>query len=125
MVPVTAMIKLVCASLLAIIMIAASPSVLRMWFGHEHEVVQTTLPERVTGDEARISNLEHRMDILETAKIGERLSAIEARQGIVLMFLAPMALFVFTHSYEVWTRLLGKNKTRETDQVEHREKRTK
>ena len=124
MIPLTITIKLFCAGVLALIMVTASPSVIRLWLEKPPvPTIQATIPERVSSTEARIANLEHRQDELESAKIAERLSAIEARQGTVLLFLAPMALFVFTHTYELVQRIRGKSMTRATDPVPHKRKK--
>lgn len=117
----TAAIKFLCAGLLATMMAFSSPVVLRLFWYPFVPSIQTSVPERLATAEGRLSSLEHRMDSVEGAKVGERLSAIEARQSIVLLFLAPMAVFVFTHSWETWQRLRGNRRTRQDD-YQHKSK---
>lgn len=116
MMPMTAMIKFMCAGILALIMVTASPVMVKMWLAQGPSIQYSqTIPERMASDETRLATVERRLDAIESAKISERLASIEARQSIVITFLAPVALFVFTHSYETWQRLRGNRKTRTTD----------
>ena len=77
--------------------------------------IQSTIPERMATNEARIALLEHRVEIIENAKIGEQLAEIKARQQLVIALFVPMSLFIFTHTFEIIQRIRGKQRTRADD----------
>ena len=107
-------IKVGCSLSLATIMVLFAPVVIKQTI-HPIPSYQATIPERMAGSEARLSNLESRMDRIEEQKIGEQLAEIKARQEGVLALLAPVALFIFTHTFEIIQRMRGKARTRKTD----------
>lgn len=71
--------------------------------------------ERVAGSEVKIIDLEQRVKVLEDQRIGEQLAEIRVRQEGVLALLFPVALFIFTHTFETIQRIRGKSRTRVED----------
>lgn len=124
--PITSMIKLFSAGLLAFIMAMYSTTMIK---GKHYATEEPAIPaapttptmpigERMAQHEIRLLQLEHRMDTLEEQKIGEQLVEIRARQEGVLALLIPVALFIFTHTYELFRRMMAKplqQKRRSTD----------
>lgn len=111
----TGVIKMMCAAVMAILMAVMAPRVLVHTTQPELLSYQTTIPERITSNEARLQSLEQRMSILESSKISERLATIETRQEAVLAMLVPIALFLFTHTLEVIQRMRGRQHSRKDD----------
>jgi hypothetical protein len=118
------MVKLFSAGLLAVIMAMYSTNMVRERRQPLREpdisatpTTSTTPPgERMAEHEVRLLELEHRMDMLERQKIGEQLAEIRARQEGVIALLIPVALFIFTHTYELFRRMTTKPpKRRSTD----------
>jgi len=96
---VAAVIKVACCFAVAFSMLLYAPKVLRpVPFAYE---MQQTIPERMASTEQRLSAVEHRMDTIESAKLGEQMVAIQDRIQGLLIISVPMALFVFIHTLQV------------------------
>lgn len=97
-------VKTACAAALAVVMTLNLPSVVRFVFRRPAPPaeMQLSMPERVATNEQKIADLGRRMDLRE--KDGERLATIEEQTRLILVLLAPAALFIFTHTWEIWAR---------------------
>lgn len=99
-------IKICCCFAVAVTMLVYAPKVLKpvQVIPIIDEAQGTTMPERMATSEQRITALEHRMDVMESAKLSEQIVSLQDRIQGLLIISVPMALFVFVHTLQV---LLG------------------
>ena len=108
MIPGAWIIKLASTIVMGIVMGAFAPAVLLHRPLVPVLVQSQELGERVTNNEARLANLERRMDAYDGQHVMEQLAEIRTRQEGVLLLLMPIAIFIITHTFEVVQRIRGK-----------------